>query len=88
MAASNCIKRRARLCDLHRLQHGRCFYCRSFFLGSGDLTIDHLVPRSQGGSDHPGNLVLCCSSCNNQFGDIGLKFKLVWMLQQLKITKV
>lgn len=42
----------------------RCAYC-----GSGEnLTIDHLVPRSKGGQDHPSNLVLACLTCNNRKG--------------------
>jgi 5-methylcytosine-specific restriction endonuclease McrA len=26
--------------------------------------IDHIVPHSKGGVDHPANLVLACESCN------------------------
>jgi len=26
--------------------------------------IDHIVPHSRGGADHPANLVLACESCN------------------------
>ena len=31
---------------------------------------DHVVPRSRGGSDHPGNLVLACSPCNGRKRDL------------------
>ncbi len=43
----------------------RCRYC-----GAKDrpLTIDHLVPRSQGGSDFIENLVVCCRNCNSRKG--------------------
>lgn len=38
----------------------RCRWC-----GSGeDLTIDHIVPRSQGGTDANTNLQVLCSDCN------------------------
>lgn len=38
----------------------RCRYC-----GSGaDLTIDHIIPRCQGGGDEAENLAVACRSCN------------------------
>lgn len=39
----------------------KCVYC-----GSGnDLTLDHVVPRSKGGSHFPENLACACRSCNS-----------------------
>jgi hypothetical protein len=40
---------------------GSCVYC------GGDywLGVDHVMPRSRGGSDDDGNLVACCRSCNS-----------------------
>jgi len=41
-----------------------CRYC-----GSTDyLSIDHVVPRHQGGSDDEPNLVVACRSCNSRKG--------------------
>lgn len=43
----------------------QCGYCLSqqqYILGT--LEIDHLVPRSQGGTDEEENLWLACSLCN------------------------
>jgi len=41
-----------------------CVYC-----GSGsDLTFDHLIPRSKGGTTHWQNIVTACSSCNLRKG--------------------
>jgi 5-methylcytosine-specific restriction endonuclease McrA len=37
-----------------------CAYCGS----SEDLTIDHIIPRSLGGSDTTKNVVCCCQKCN------------------------
>ena len=33
------------------------------------LTLDHIVPRSKGGSDHPENLKTCCRGCNVRKSD-------------------
>lgn len=33
-------------------------------LHSGDASIDHVVPRSRGGSNNPRNLITCCVTCN------------------------
>lgn len=42
----------------------RCRYC-----GSTDrLSIDHLIPRCQGGTDHESNLVVACRTCNSRKG--------------------
>lgn len=48
----------------------RCHWC-GCKLGKGGkkATIDHMVPRSKGGSDAEFNLVLSCESCNHDKGD-------------------
>ncbi len=43
----------------------RCVYCGS----SHHLTIDHVVPRSQGGEDTWENLVTACEPCNRRKGN-------------------
>ena len=45
-----------------------CQYCGSV-LPVGDLTLDHVVPRSRGGHSTWENLVACCFPCNNKKGD-------------------
>lgn len=42
-----------------------CQYCGR---QSGDLTIDHIVPRSRGGGHTWENLVSACKSCNHRKG--------------------
>lgn len=37
-----------------------CAYCGS----NKDLTIDHIIPRSKGGTDFTKNVVCCCHDCN------------------------
>jgi 5-methylcytosine-specific restriction endonuclease McrA len=45
-----------------------CQYCQKL-LPSGELTLDHVVPRSRGGETSWENLVACCHSCNNRKGN-------------------
>jgi 5-methylcytosine-specific restriction endonuclease McrA len=42
----------------------RCAYC-----GGHASTVDHVLPRSRGGSDSWENLVACCVRCNNAKGN-------------------
>jgi 5-methylcytosine-specific restriction endonuclease McrA len=45
-----------------------CQYCGQV-LASGDLTLDHVIPRSRGGSSTWENLVACCHHCNRRKGN-------------------
>jgi 5-methylcytosine-specific restriction endonuclease McrA len=45
-----------------------CQYCHKIF-NSGDLTLDHVIPRSRGGETSWENLVACCHPCNNRKGN-------------------
>src|SRR5437660_1774768 len=45
-----------------------CQYCGEV-LSSGDLTLDHVVPRSRGGLSTWENLVACCHLCNRRKGN-------------------
>lgn len=40
----------------------KCQYCSS----TKNLTIDHVIPKSRGGTDDWSNLVISCSSCNTK----------------------
>ena len=47
-----------------------CGYCgRSYKSQPSRLTLDHVKPRAQGGSNQPSNLVTCCDRCNMQKGN-------------------
>jgi 5-methylcytosine-specific restriction endonuclease McrA len=45
-----------------------CQYCLKS-TPSGDLTLDHVVPRSRAGETTWENLVACCHQCNNRKGN-------------------
>jgi 5-methylcytosine-specific restriction endonuclease McrA len=44
-----------------------CQYCQRT-LGSTELTLDHVIPRSRSGETAWENLVACCHDCNNRKG--------------------
>src|SRR5438477_1538080 len=54
-----------RECVLAKWEH-RCAYCEGSLL---PLELDHVVPRSRGGSDRSSNLVAACHGCNQQKGN-------------------
>lgn len=47
---------------------GTCQYC-SKVLSASQVTIDHVLPRSQGGITSFTNCVVCCYLCNNTKAD-------------------
>jgi len=66
-------------------QNGRCYYCgvklKKGRLASDRMrlmniehdsctsTIDHVIPKSQGGIGTPGNVVYACLKCNEERGN-------------------
>lgn len=49
--------------NLFKRDHSTCQYCHHR-PGSAELTIDHVVPRAQGGTSTWENCVLACVRCN------------------------
>jgi 5-methylcytosine-specific restriction endonuclease McrA len=43
-----------------------CQYCGR---ERGNLTVDHVIPRSRGGGSTWDNIVACCAPCNRRKGD-------------------
>lgn len=48
---------------LYKRDGGRCSYCEKE-ISQKEATIDHVIPKSQGGSTSWENVVLCCKKCN------------------------
>ena len=53
---------------------GRCIFCRRRLRVRLDgqpisrATVEHIIPRSKGGTDELPNLALACSGCNHEKG--------------------
>ncbi len=48
----------------------KCFYCEATEV---PLQIDHIMPRSKGGTDRVSNLTLACAACNQKKGNTDAK---------------
>lgn len=46
-----------------------CAYCGDSLEEGAQLSLEHLIPRSQGGSNQVTNLVTACHRCNSARGD-------------------
>ncbi len=61
---------------IHVRDGGACVYCGIAVVRRGPglhraphlATLDHVIPRSQGGPTRAENLVLACAACNNARG--------------------
>ena len=51
--------------NLYKRDRFTCQYC-GMRPGSGELTIDHVIPRSRGGTSTWTNCVVACVSCNSR----------------------
>lgn len=55
----------------------KCYYCLRNIYYSADstdqnrATLDHIVPRSEGGEREAGNVVACCRRCNKAKANMG-----------------
>jgi len=54
--------------NIFKRDHFTCQYCGAQ-PGSEELTLDHVVPRSQGGESRWDNCVLACLKCNKHKAD-------------------
>ena len=58
----------------------KCAYCGS----EHNLTLDHIVPRSKGGSNHINNVLCACKSCN---ADKAHTEWIIWYIEQPFFTE-
>lgn len=52
----------------NKIQAGICYYCGEN-VGSGELTMDHVLPLVRGGQSIKSNLVPACKQCNTSKKD-------------------
>jgi hypothetical protein len=55
--------------NIYRRDNFKCLYCGS----KENLTLDHVIPRSKGGTNNWNNLATCCNRCNVLKGDKSLE---------------
>jgi len=55
--------RHGRINTLVRLYGNKCAYCRRK-LSDAEITLDHIIGRAEGGSNHISNLQIMCAACN------------------------
>ncbi len=63
------------------LQNGKCFFCGRV-LTKAEASVEHLLPKSKGGTDADGNVVACCVTLNRTFGNMELRDKVKFVLAQ------
>lgn len=68
--ASGCWIRKEKRLALYIRDSVRCLYCGADLrhAAPADITLDHLLPRSAGGSNVATNLATACRSCNSSRG--------------------
>lgn len=63
---------------LYEKQNKKCAYCERKFDGTFDCNIDHIIPKSRGGTNSIENLCLSCISCNNAKANMtGEEFRVI-----------
>ncbi|WP_375338946.1 HNH endonuclease [Ancylothrix sp. D3o] len=61
-------QKRSKKQKLIALFGAKCWWCCEC-LPENQLTLDHLIPKSRGGSNSPENLRLACEKCNKSRGN-------------------
>jgi len=80
MAAKINSKKRKQIKEIlskgHKKYH--CIFCKRVFLVT-DLTIEHIIPKKDGGSNEITNLVLSCKICNQHRDRADFCKYVIWM---------
>jgi len=61
----------------------QCIYCGA----KRELTVEHMIPLSRGGPDHPDNAVWVCSRCNSSKGSKRL-YEFYGLKNRYKIPRI
>lgn len=73
----NTARRRKLRPKLAAAQDNKCYYCGTLTTLEqrkiNSATIEHLIPRSLGGTNRIENLVMCCASCNSLRGNLPIE---------------
>lgn len=65
----------------------KCFFCWAV-LGFDELTIEHILSVSHGGSDNVNNLCLACEPCNTEIGNLPVTKKMVYRDRKLAPLRI
>jgi len=83
------IREQLKLQQLNTHGYLFCEYCKSkvqtdISCLDNTLTVDHVIPKSEGGLNTKQNLVICCGKCNNLKADMTVKA----LFNRLKIYNI
>ena len=62
------LEKKAHKGALFALQEQKCNGCKTWFGRLEDFEMDHITPKSLGGTDHKENFQLLCGNCNRKKG--------------------
>ena len=51
--------------DITKIKFDKCIFCKT----TKNLTIDHIIPLSRGGTNALKNIQILCKTCNEKKGD-------------------
>jgi 5-methylcytosine-specific restriction protein A len=51
---------------MHLRNHPLCVHCLAAGITTAAIDVDHIIPKREGGTDHPANLQSLCHSCHSK----------------------